>query len=473
MEAKLSEIDRRGLRKQSKDGRPLRPLSAYNIFCHKEKKAFMQNRKDLAKHQGSFMGHISAKWKNIDPTLKAELDALAKLDHERYGREEKEWKLNMWKTAQEQEVHNTASSPVNNEVSSIDNASNATLNTGTTAVQHQEGQATESAQVNVEVNRTPLINTPVCNLAVGYIRVPFVMTSFSGNAFPMFPFQRPFALGNHADSNWTGTLPQLSANNEAFSQVNSSNATLNIGETVQQQEVQATKRAPTNIEVKRTPLINTPVCNLAVGNNLQRSSLKARYSGNAFPTPPFKRSLELDSNADQLLANNQARSLHVGEAAGEEKTKTTQGDLAAEHYVHVASSLFPTLPFKKRAKLEHPTSPRHFVQHPVNNEPSSLDNVHQVTPFQTRPYLQEGMLRFPPRPAETEDPLPNLQASFTVGTGSNESAAVQNDTNYDNSENEKPQAKPGTEEEDEKYYDALENEIPEDEPNKDKEVQKY
>ena len=349
MEAKLNEIKRKGGREQSKDGRPARPLSAYNIFCHKERKTFIQTRKDPiyapTGRKLNFMEHVSAKWKK-------------KLDQERYEREEKGWKLSMWKEAQEQELRNTESSLANNEAFSQVNSSNATLNTGTTAAQQQKVHTTESHWINMEVKRTPLINTPVCSLAVGNREESSFKARYSGNAFPTLPFQRSSAVGSNTYP--FRTLAQLSANNETFSQANAHNATLNMATSVQHQNTQGTK---------------TTVCNLATENNMQRLS-------------------------------------------------------------------------KKRCKLGHPTNPkmnRHLVEPRANKEPSSFDNVHHITPFQTRPYLEEGMFRFPPRPAETEDPFPDdWQTSSTVGTGTNESA-VPNDTNYLTLESEKPQAKPDKE----------------------------
>lgn len=97
MEARLNEIERKGGCKSPKDGRPIRPLSAYNIFFHLEKKARMKGESDFT--SGSFTSYVSTKWKKSDTALKLELEAMAKMDKERYDRENREWKANMLKEA--------------------------------------------------------------------------------------------------------------------------------------------------------------------------------------------------------------------------------------------------------------------------------------------------------------------------------------------------------------------------------------
>ena len=99
MEARLNEIVRKGGSKSPKDGRPVRPLSAYNIFFHMEKKARMDNESDYTK--GNFSSYVSARWKKCSAALKLELEAMSKLDKERYHRENLEWKENMLKEALE------------------------------------------------------------------------------------------------------------------------------------------------------------------------------------------------------------------------------------------------------------------------------------------------------------------------------------------------------------------------------------
>lgn len=48
---------------------------------------------------GNLARTVSAKWKNVDTTLKLELEALANKDKERYNREVEEWKLAMFEEA--------------------------------------------------------------------------------------------------------------------------------------------------------------------------------------------------------------------------------------------------------------------------------------------------------------------------------------------------------------------------------------
>ena len=99
MEAKLNEILRKGGSKSPKDGRPIRPLSAYNIFFHMEKIARANNESGYT--SGTFSSYVSAKWKKCSAALKIELEAMSKLDKERYNRENLEWKENMLKEAME------------------------------------------------------------------------------------------------------------------------------------------------------------------------------------------------------------------------------------------------------------------------------------------------------------------------------------------------------------------------------------
>ena len=179
MEAKLNEIRRKGGCKQRKDGRPTRALSAYNIFVHLEKKAWAKKEADSKSkntpsgHEGNFSRHVSAKWKKIDSALRLELEAMAKLDRERYERENEEWKL----------------------------------------TQDQKVPVTKNAE------NTPLIDTPVCDLAATDESSSSNRTRLSADAdadaIPMLPFQRPPKPGHNVDSNETSARPL--ANNEAIS----------------------------------------------------------------------------------------------------------------------------------------------------------------------------------------------------------------------------------------------------------------
>jgi hypothetical protein len=97
MKAKLDDITRTKRVGKHKDGRPLRPLSAYNIFFQLERKNIMKEQGNPdAKHTaggfGSLASVISTKWKTIDGALKLELEAMAKLDKDRYDCEVEVWK---------------------------------------------------------------------------------------------------------------------------------------------------------------------------------------------------------------------------------------------------------------------------------------------------------------------------------------------------------------------------------------------
>lgn len=59
----------------------------------------MDNELDYTK--GNFSSYVSAKWKKCSAALKLELEAMSKLDKERYHRENLEWKENMLKEALE------------------------------------------------------------------------------------------------------------------------------------------------------------------------------------------------------------------------------------------------------------------------------------------------------------------------------------------------------------------------------------
>ena len=115
MEARLNNIKRKVGSKPHKDGRPIRPLTAYQIFVHLEKKAKTNNESEFT--TGSFSS-LSGKWKNVCTALKLELEALSKLDKERYNRENREWKENMLKEAQASLEDSQVLDPSNKSVSS-------------------------------------------------------------------------------------------------------------------------------------------------------------------------------------------------------------------------------------------------------------------------------------------------------------------------------------------------------------------
>ena len=99
----INAIERKRGFKSSSDGRPTRPMSAYNIFFRMEKDARLNNESDY-NGRGNFALHVSEKWNKADPALKAQLDAISKRDKERYHREEMEWKENMLKEALRKQV---------------------------------------------------------------------------------------------------------------------------------------------------------------------------------------------------------------------------------------------------------------------------------------------------------------------------------------------------------------------------------
>ncbi|KAL3797990.1 hypothetical protein ACHAWO_004588 [Cyclotella atomus] len=98
MKAKLDDITTRTKKVgKHKDGRALRPLSAYNIFFQLERKRIMKEQGNPdAKHAAggfeSLASVISSKWNTIDDAAKLELEAMAKLDRDRYDREIEAWK---------------------------------------------------------------------------------------------------------------------------------------------------------------------------------------------------------------------------------------------------------------------------------------------------------------------------------------------------------------------------------------------
>ena len=81
----------------SKEGRPVPPLSAYDIFVHLEKKAYSKKESGSSSKtsptEASFASRVSAKWKNTGTALKTGLEELAQLDRERYDHESEEWEM--------------------------------------------------------------------------------------------------------------------------------------------------------------------------------------------------------------------------------------------------------------------------------------------------------------------------------------------------------------------------------------------
>ena len=75
--------------------KPKRPLSAYNIFFQRERKALLNAQGKVG--FAAMAKTISAKWKKMDAAEKEPLTQLAKADSARYQRE-----MKVWKSQQEQ-----------------------------------------------------------------------------------------------------------------------------------------------------------------------------------------------------------------------------------------------------------------------------------------------------------------------------------------------------------------------------------
>jgi hypothetical protein len=85
------------------DCSPLPQSSAYDIFFHMERKRIMKQQtnpdvKRASVESDNLNNTISARWKKlkkVDGALKIEMNAMAKLDKDRYDREKDKWKANM------------------------------------------------------------------------------------------------------------------------------------------------------------------------------------------------------------------------------------------------------------------------------------------------------------------------------------------------------------------------------------------
>jgi hypothetical protein len=115
LQAKPNDIKRTKKGTKREDGRPLRPLSAYDIFFQMERNRIVKEEANPDANR-AFVGSnslaktISARWKRVDGALKIELNAMAKLDKERYDRENEEWKANVLKQVEDHEAAITAES---------------------------------------------------------------------------------------------------------------------------------------------------------------------------------------------------------------------------------------------------------------------------------------------------------------------------------------------------------------------------
>ena len=115
-------------KKRSADGRPRRPLSAYNIFFQVERKRIMEEQKELSitstknkrnpkrlgQHANVGFGNlarmVSERWRSVSPDAKRTLDDQARIEKEQYVREMEAWKMN--KMSEKQGVDKTVSNQV-------------------------------------------------------------------------------------------------------------------------------------------------------------------------------------------------------------------------------------------------------------------------------------------------------------------------------------------------------------------------
>jgi hypothetical protein len=94
IKAKNKELKLRGI--------PPRPLSSYNMFFAIQRKKILDNQKLKAQEKNDGRANVgfanlafivSEQWKNVDPTLKAELEDKAHQERIRYKHEMREWEL--------------------------------------------------------------------------------------------------------------------------------------------------------------------------------------------------------------------------------------------------------------------------------------------------------------------------------------------------------------------------------------------
>jgi hypothetical protein len=95
LQAKPNDITGANKSAKHEDGRPLRPMMAYDIFFQMERNRIMKEQANPDAKRTSIESDISDRWKKVDGTLKIELDAMAKLDKERFDRENEEWKAHI------------------------------------------------------------------------------------------------------------------------------------------------------------------------------------------------------------------------------------------------------------------------------------------------------------------------------------------------------------------------------------------
>lgn len=78
------------------EGKPKRPLSAYNIFFSHERRIVLEQQATGSTGSMGFAGlarNVAARWKSIDVTTKAEFQRLAQLEQVRYKQAVAEWEI--------------------------------------------------------------------------------------------------------------------------------------------------------------------------------------------------------------------------------------------------------------------------------------------------------------------------------------------------------------------------------------------
>ena len=94
VKAKNKELKLRGI--------PRRPLSSYNIFFSIQRKKILDDQQPMTQDKNGNRAHvgfanlahiIAQQWKNVDPTLKAELEVKAHQDRIRYKHEMRDWEV--------------------------------------------------------------------------------------------------------------------------------------------------------------------------------------------------------------------------------------------------------------------------------------------------------------------------------------------------------------------------------------------
>jgi hypothetical protein len=105
IKAKNKELKLRGI--------PRRPLSSYNMFFSIQRKKILDDQKLKAQEKNDGRANVgfanlafivSEQWKNVDPTLKAELEVKAHQDRIRYKHEMREWELKQKMEADIEEI---------------------------------------------------------------------------------------------------------------------------------------------------------------------------------------------------------------------------------------------------------------------------------------------------------------------------------------------------------------------------------